>query len=151
MLRPRGCRVISRAQLEAAKNLLIVADVNAIPPSGVEGLDMMATGSEVNSPRALGVGPLAIGNIKYKTEFGLFKKMIEAAKPVCLDFRDAFALARELDGDREKPVLIAAASGRALAAGARRAGYVRLSPMVSVTRIRLPTPAAMSGSISRAR
>ncbi|MGA6941995.1 MAG: methylenetetrahydromethanopterin dehydrogenase, partial [Pseudolabrys sp.] len=55
-------------------------------------------GSEVSSHHTLGVGPLAIGNIKYKTEFGLFKKMIEAAKPVCLDFRDAFALARELNG-----------------------------------------------------
>ena len=77
---------------------MIVADVNAVPPSGVEGLDMMANGIEVNSHHTLGVGPLAIGNIKYKTEFGLFKKMIEAAKPVCLDFRDAFALARELNG-----------------------------------------------------
>ncbi|MGC1882987.1 MAG: methylenetetrahydromethanopterin dehydrogenase, partial [Pseudolabrys sp.] len=84
--------------LEVATNLLLVADVNAVPPSGVEGLDMMANGSEVSSHHTLGVGPLAIGNIKYKTEFGLFKKMIEAAKPVCLDFRDAFALARELNG-----------------------------------------------------
>lgn len=93
-----GVRILSRAQLEAAKNLLIVADVNAVPPSGVEGLDMMANGSEVNSHHTLGVGPLAIGNIKYKTEFGLFKKMIEATKPVCFDFRDAFTLARELNG-----------------------------------------------------
>ena len=93
-----GVRVLSRAQVEAAKSLLIVADVNAVPPSGVEGLDAMANGSEVNSHHTLGVGPLAIGNIKYKTEFGLFKKMIEATKPVCLDFRDAFALSRELNG-----------------------------------------------------
>ena len=47
---------------------------------------------------ALGIGPLAIGNIKYKTESGLFQKMIAAAKPVCFDFRDAFVLARELNG-----------------------------------------------------
>jgi methylene-tetrahydromethanopterin dehydrogenase len=93
-----GVRVLSRTQVEAASNLLIVADVNAVPPSGVDGLDMMANGSEVNSHHTLGVGPLAIGNIKYKTEFGLFKRMIEATKPVCLDFRDAFALARELNG-----------------------------------------------------
>jgi methylene-tetrahydromethanopterin dehydrogenase len=93
-----GVRILSRAQLEAAKGLLIVADVNAIPPSGVEGLDMMANGAEVNSHHTLGIGPLAIGNIKYKTEFGLFKKMIEATKPVCFDFRDAFTFARELNG-----------------------------------------------------
>ena len=93
-----GVRILSRAQLEAAKSLVIVADVNAVPPSGVEGLDMMANGTEVNSHHTLGIGPLAIGNIKYKTEFGLFKKMIEATKPVCFDFRDAFTFARELNG-----------------------------------------------------
>jgi methylene-tetrahydromethanopterin dehydrogenase len=93
-----GVRVLSSAQLEAAKNLLIVADVNAVPPPGVEGLDMMANGTEINSHGTLGIGPLAVGNNKYKTEFGLFKKMIEASKPVCFDFRDAFALARELNG-----------------------------------------------------
>jgi len=93
-----GVQILSRAQLETAKALLIVADVNAVPPPGVEGLDMMANGTEVNSHGTLGAGPLTIGNIKYKTEFGLFKKMIEATKPVCLDFRDAFTLARELNG-----------------------------------------------------
>lgn len=92
-----GVQILSRAQLERAKDLLLVADVNAVPPSGVEGLDMMANGSAVNSHGALGIGPLAIGNVKYKTEFGLFRKMLEASKPQCLDFRDAFALARELN------------------------------------------------------
>jgi methylene-tetrahydromethanopterin dehydrogenase len=93
-----GVQILSRAQLEIAKDLLIVADVNAVPPPGVEGLAMMANGAEVNSHGTLGTGPLTIGNIKYKTEFGLFKKMIEATKPLCLDFRDAFTLARELNG-----------------------------------------------------
>jgi methylene-tetrahydromethanopterin dehydrogenase len=36
--------------------------------------------------------------MKYKAEFGLFQRMIAAQKPVQLDFRDAFALARELHG-----------------------------------------------------
>jgi len=93
-----GVRVLSRTQVETASNLLIVADVNAVPPSGVEGLDVMANGIDLSSHHTLGIGPLAIGNIKYKTEFGLFKKMIEATKPVCFDFRDAFVLARELNG-----------------------------------------------------
>ena len=93
-----GVQILTGSQLEMAKNLLIVADVNAVPPPGVEDLDMTANGSEVTTHGTLGVGPLTIGNIKYKTEFGLFKKMIEATKPVCLDFRDAFTLARELNG-----------------------------------------------------
>lgn len=93
-----GVSILSAAQLAAARHLLIAADVNAVPPSGVEGLDMQANGSELTPHGALGLGPLTIGNIKYKTEFGLFQKMIAAAKPVQFDFRDAFALARELNG-----------------------------------------------------
>ena len=93
-----GVRILSTVQLAAAKRLLIAADVNAVPPAGVEGLDMQANGVELTPHGALGLGPLAIGNIKYKTEFGLFQKMITATKPVQFDFREAFALARELNG-----------------------------------------------------
>ena len=92
-----GVRILSRAQLAAARHLLIVADVNAVPPAGVEGLDMKANGEELTAHGTLGVGPLTIGNIKYKTEFGLFQRMIAATKPVTFDFRDAFQLARELN------------------------------------------------------
>src|SRR5262249_42937169 len=66
-----GVRVLAKAQIEAASGLLVMADVNAVPPSGVEGLDMKANGDEITPHGALGVGPLAIGNIKYKTESGL--------------------------------------------------------------------------------
>jgi methylene-tetrahydromethanopterin dehydrogenase len=93
-----GVQILSTVQLAAAKQLLIAADVNAVPPAGVEGLDMQANGVEFRSHGALGLGPLAIGNIKYKIEFGLFQKMIAAAKPVQFDFREAFALARQLNG-----------------------------------------------------
>ena len=93
-----GVRILSSTQIAQAKRLLIVADVNAVPPSGVEGLDMMANGAELTANGTLGIGPLAIGNIKYKTESGLFQRMIAATKPVTFDFRDAFQLARELNG-----------------------------------------------------
>ena len=93
-----GARILAKDQIAAAKPLLVVADVNAVPPAGIEGLDVMANGDEIVPGGPLGVGALAIGNIKYKTEFGLFQKMIGAAKPLQLDFRDAFAFARELHG-----------------------------------------------------
>ena len=92
-----GVRVLSKAQVEAAPNLLVVADVNAVPPSGVEGLEVNANAAPLGSAGALGIGPLAIGSVKYKTEFGLFQRMMSATKPVHFDFRDAFALARELN------------------------------------------------------
>jgi methylene-tetrahydromethanopterin dehydrogenase len=93
-----GVRILSAAQIAAAPHLLVVADVNAIPPAAIEGLEMTANGAELTPYGTLGIGPLAIGNVKYKTEFGLFRKMITADKAVRFDFRDAFLLAREING-----------------------------------------------------
>lgn len=91
-----GVQIASRAQIEQS-GLLVVADVNAVPPLGVEGLDVMTDGKPIVGATH-GIGALAIGHIKYQTEFGLFRRMIEATKPVAFDFRDAFDLARELTG-----------------------------------------------------
>ena len=59
---------------------------------------MKANGEVIGERGALGIGPLAIGDIKYKTESGLFKAMIAAKKAVAFDFRDAFELARKIVG-----------------------------------------------------
>ena len=93
-----GVQILSKAQLAAAKDLLIVADVNAVPPHGVEGLEVSADGIEVTAHGTLGIGALAIGPLKSNTESGLLRQMIAATKPLSLDFRDAFGLARALHG-----------------------------------------------------
>jgi len=90
-------QILSKAQLAAAKDLLIVADVNAVPPHGVEGIEVSAAGIEV-AHGTLGIGALAIGPLKSNTESGLLRQMIAATKPLSLDFRDAFGLARALHG-----------------------------------------------------
>ncbi|WP_201026362.1 NAD(P)-dependent methylenetetrahydromethanopterin dehydrogenase [Paramesorhizobium deserti] len=91
-----GVQVISTAQLQNAPDLLVAADVNAVPPAGIEGLKVNANGEQLDGTKAIGIGPLSIGNVKYKTQSGLFVRMIEAKKPVIFDFRDAFTLARDL-------------------------------------------------------
>lgn len=91
-----GVQVISAAQMMKADALLLAADVNAVPPAGIEGLTVHADSVAIEGTKAFGIGPLAIGNVKYKTEFDLFQKMIEAKKPVAFDFQDAFALARQI-------------------------------------------------------
>ncbi|TDX66570.1 methylene-tetrahydromethanopterin dehydrogenase [Methylosinus sp. sav-2] len=90
-----GVQVLSAEDLAAAKSLLIAADVNAVPPLGVEGVKLHDKGVELPSG-ALGIGALAIGDIKYGTEAGLFRQMTNSDKPLRLDFRHAFALARSL-------------------------------------------------------
>ncbi|MET3648850.1 NAD(P)-dependent methylenetetrahydromethanopterin dehydrogenase [Phyllobacterium ifriqiyense] len=91
-----GVQVLSMTQLKAATALLVAADVNAVPPAGLEGLKVNANGEPLNATNAVGIGALSIGNIKYKTQAGLFEQMIRAKKPVIYDFRDAFTLARDL-------------------------------------------------------
>ncbi|MDX2288607.1 MAG: NAD(P)-dependent methylenetetrahydromethanopterin dehydrogenase [Hyphomicrobiaceae bacterium] len=92
-----GVQILSNADMMAARNLLVTADVNAVPPPGVEGMGLFMNGELLPGCKTtLGVGPLAIGDIKYKTESGLFKQMIASDKPLYLDFREAFALARSL-------------------------------------------------------
>ena len=53
---------------------LVAADVNAVPPAGIEGLALHDKGDGTEGG-ALGIGPLAIGDIKYKTKSGLFQRM----------------------------------------------------------------------------
>ena len=91
-----GVRVLDAAEIAGAAKLLIAADVNAVPPSGVEGVDAQANGTPLGGRGALGVGALAIGNVKYRTESGLFKQMTESKTPLRLDFRQAYDLARTL-------------------------------------------------------
>ncbi|MGH6863307.1 MAG: methylenetetrahydromethanopterin dehydrogenase, partial [Methylocella sp.] len=61
----------------------------------IEGLDRMANGVELASG-VFGIGSLAIGNVKYKVEFELFRRMAASSNAISLDFRDAFALARQI-------------------------------------------------------
>jgi methylene-tetrahydromethanopterin dehydrogenase len=91
-----GVQVISKDQWKGVDKLLIAADVNAVPPAGIEGLAVNANAEPLGETRIVGIGPLAIGNVKYKAEFGLFKRMIEEEKPIVLDFQDAYAFAREI-------------------------------------------------------
>ena len=89
---------LSADQLKQAKRLKVASDVNAVPPSGVEGVGVNDDAKPIPGTEAVGIGALAVGNIKYRTEAGLFEKMIESEKPVYLDFRDAYALAQKLAG-----------------------------------------------------
>jgi methylene-tetrahydromethanopterin dehydrogenase len=95
---PAGRRLLTLDQLKAAKDVKVVTDVNAVPPSGVEGVGVNDNGTPIPGTGAVGIGALAVGNVKYRTEAGLFKMMIEAEKPLYLDFRDAYTLAQKLAG-----------------------------------------------------
>ena len=90
-----GVQVLSLSQMAQAKDLKIVADVNAVPPTGAEGVDVFADGLPILGTNAFGIGALAIGNVKYKTQHNLLKSMLESEKKQYLDFLSAFETARK--------------------------------------------------------
>jgi len=90
-----GVQVLSLSQMAQAKDLKIVADVNAVPPNGAEGVDVFADGLPILGTNAFGIGALAIGNVKYKTQHNLLKSMLESEKKQYLDFLSAFETARK--------------------------------------------------------
>lgn len=93
---PAGRRLLTAEQLKLAKQLKVVTDVNAVPPSGAEGVGVNDDATPIPGTKAVAIGALTVGNVKYRTEAGLFKMMIEAKKPLYLDFRDAYILAQKL-------------------------------------------------------
>ncbi len=93
-----GMQVLSAKELASAKRLLVAADVNAVPPAGIEGVGMMDDGKPLaaSSGKAVAIGALTVGNIKYQVQRGLLEAMIAAEQPMTIDFRDAFAAARKM-------------------------------------------------------
>jgi methylene-tetrahydromethanopterin dehydrogenase len=95
-----GIQVLNSSVLEDALQLKVAGDVNAVAPLGIEGLGIMDSGEPlvhaINSKGAVGIGALAVGNVKYKLQNALLKETLSSEKPVYLDFRNAFDGARKL-------------------------------------------------------
>ena len=95
-----GIQVLSSAVLKEARQLKVAGDVNAVPPLGIEGIKRSDSGvpltHAINAQGAVGVGALAVGNVKYQLQNEMLKLMLKTDKPVYLDFRAAFNKARDI-------------------------------------------------------
>jgi methylene-tetrahydromethanopterin dehydrogenase len=92
-----GVEVLTAAHLAQASMLRVAADINAVPPAGIAGIGMMddAVPLAAASSHAVGIGPLAIGNLKYKVQQALLQTMLTTEKPLLLGFSNAFDEARQ--------------------------------------------------------
>lgn len=95
---PAGVQVLSRAELEAARRLKVAADLNAVPPAGIAGLDARADGTPLGIGDAIGVGALAIGNVKFRVQHELLERLHKGDKAQSFDFRDAHRVAQAIAG-----------------------------------------------------
>jgi len=91
-----GMQAVSSEDLGYAKRLKVAADLNAVPPEGIAGLGVMDDGKPLTGTQAVGIGALAIGNVKYQTQQRLLVQMREAEKAVVFGFGEAFATAQAL-------------------------------------------------------
>lgn len=89
-----GVQVVSAADLEFAKRVKVAADVNAVPPEGIAGVGVMDDAKPLAGTQAVGIGALAVGNVKYQTQHRLLVQMRNAEKAVVLSFPEAFSVAR---------------------------------------------------------
>lgn len=89
-----GVQVLSAEDLSHAKQLKVAADVNAVPPAGIADVGLMDNGVPLAGTSAVGIGALAIGNVKYQTQHRLLVQMHDARSPQVLSFPEAFATAR---------------------------------------------------------
>ena len=89
--------MLSAELIASAPQLKVAADVNAVPPAGIAGVDAFHNGVAITGSisGAVGIGALAIGNIKYQAQNLLLKSMLNSEKPLYLHFEHAFAVARD--------------------------------------------------------
>jgi len=97
-----GVQVASEADLAAAKRLRVAVDINAVPPAGIAGIGAMDDAKPLAGTSAVGIGALAVGNVKYQVQHRLLTRMREAEKPVALGFAEAFAVAREVVAEKSR-------------------------------------------------
>lgn len=90
---PVGVRVLEEKHYKGSNSLKVMADVNAVAPSGVEGLEAKNDGQKITGTNILGVGALAVGQLKYVTQQKLLQQMLLGEKPVHLDYNHAFNIA----------------------------------------------------------
>ncbi|MCX4188126.1 NAD(P)-dependent methylenetetrahydromethanopterin dehydrogenase [Methylophaga sp. OBS4] len=91
---PAGVCVVPQAALDGNTTLEVVADVNAVPPLGVAGMEVMDNGTEKQGIRFYGA--IAIGNFKMKVHRGAVASLFES-NDLFLDETTIYDIACKID------------------------------------------------------
>ena len=90
----RGVRIIDKQMLNGVKLMKVLLDINAVPPLGVEGIDMKDDMKEM-MPGIFTIGAIAVGELKHKLEKEILREARTPGKDV-YNFTVALPLARKL-------------------------------------------------------
>lgn len=90
----RGVRLISKDMLNDVKRIKVLLDINAVPPFGVEGIELKDDMREM-MPGIFTIGALAVGNLKHKVEKAILKDAQTSGKEL-YNYTTALPMARKL-------------------------------------------------------
>jgi len=95
-----GVQVLTGEQLAKARHLRVAADVNVVPPAGLEGVDVQDAAKPLEGAvsGAVGIGALAVGQLKSRVEHNLLGRMRDSEEAVYLHYDQALQEARGLAG-----------------------------------------------------
>ncbi len=93
---PAGVCILPKSAWEASETLEVIADVNAVPPLGVEGMEVMDNGTEKSGKRFYGA--IAIGNFKMKVHRGAVSSLFESNDQF-LDETTIYDIASKIDSE----------------------------------------------------
>jgi methylene-tetrahydromethanopterin dehydrogenase len=90
----RGVQIIDKEMLKDVKHMKVLVDINAVPPLGIEGIELKDDMREM-MPGIFTIGALAVGELKHKLEKEILSEARTPAKGV-FNFTIALPLARKL-------------------------------------------------------
>jgi hypothetical protein len=90
---PAGVQMVPRTALSAGKTLQMAVDLNAVPPLGIEGIEVNDAGAKRNGVTAFGA--FGVGNFKTKLHKACVARLFQR-KDLVLDAEAIADIAREL-------------------------------------------------------
>ena len=94
---PAGVCLVKESAWKSSETLEVIADVNAVPPMGVEGLEVMDNGLEKEGVKFYGA--IAIGNFKMKVHHGSVAALYET-NDLFLDETTIYDIACKIDNQQ---------------------------------------------------
>jgi methylene-tetrahydromethanopterin dehydrogenase len=90
----KGVRIIDKEMLNGVKNMKVLLDINAVPPFGVEGIELKDDMREM-LPGIFVIGALTVGDIKHKTEKEILRDSRSNGKEI-YNYNTALPMARKM-------------------------------------------------------
>jgi len=97
-----GVRIIEKDLLKKLKLVKVMADINAVPPLGIERMKLEDDMREF-APGIFGIGALTIGRLKYKLEKQILREVRKNGKSETYNYNFALQLARKLLAEKLVP------------------------------------------------